>query len=160
MKKRFIAAVVFVIVVLLLGAMYWSGYLVFHGPFPSLTLDPGTTQSESTDESEGAPRLKIERIEGRFNKISVTIKNIGDTDATSVVWSVLVKGGILKRIDVGFTGTIYSLPPQAEATVITNKIPFGFGRLEITVTVESSEGMVTHTAEGFKLLFLVVAVRM
>lgn len=160
MKKRFIAAIAVLVVVLLLGALYWSGYLVFHGPFPSFTLDPGVTQSDTTDEPEGAPQILIEKIRGRFNKISVEIRNIGDQDATSVVWSVSVKGGILKRIDVRSTGTIYTLPPQSVATVVTNRIPLGLGRLDITITVESSEGVVTQTAEGFKLLFLVVAVRM
>jgi hypothetical protein len=160
MRKRFIAAIALVAVILLLGSLYWSGYLVFHGPFPSFTLDPSVTPSDISDEPEGAPQLVIEKIKGSFNKISVDIRNIGDQDATFVVWSVAVKGGMLKRIDVRSTGTIYSLPVQSGVTVVTDRIPFGLGRLNIIVTVESSEGVVTQTARGFKLLFLVVGLRM
>ncbi|KYK22541.1 hypothetical protein AYK25_07160 [Thermoplasmatales archaeon SM1-50] len=162
MKKRFIAATIFIVGVILLGILYWSGYLVFNGPIPSFTLNPGTTQSdENTNEPEGAPQLVIENIKGRLNKISVDIRNIGDMDATTVIWTVSVKGGLLKRIDLRSTGTMDSLPRQSRITIITDRIPLGFGRLEITVTVEASEGsVVTQTARGFKFLFFVVGVRM
>ncbi|PNX52264.1 MAG: hypothetical protein BV458_10500 [Thermoplasmata archaeon M9B2D] len=161
MKKRFIAVGILVIGVILLGVLYWSGFLVFNGLIPSFTLDPGSTQPESPDEPEKAPELVVEKIKGRLNKVSVEIRNIGDEDATSVVWSISVKGGILKRIDHRSTGTIDTLPRQTGATVVTDRIPLGFGRLEITVTVEASEGdAVTQTAQGFKLLFFVVGVRM
>jgi len=161
MKKRFIAASILVTGVVLLGVLYWSGYLVFDGPIPSFTFDPGSTQSESPDQPEEAPELMVEKIKGRLNKVSVEIRNIGDADATSVVWSISVKGGIFKRIDHRSTGTIDTLPRQTGATVVTDRIPLGFGRLEITVTVQASEGeAVTQTAQGFKLFFFVVGVRM
>ncbi|HWR27020.1 MAG TPA: hypothetical protein VN377_01145, partial [Candidatus Thermoplasmatota archaeon] len=84
-----------------------------------------------------------------------------DQNAESVNWSISVTGGILKRIDLRSTGTINSLSTQSESTVITDRIPLGLGRLEITVTAQTSGGeSVTQTAKGFKFLFFVILVRM
>ncbi len=130
MKKRTIAALFIIVVLLLLGGLYWLGYLTFQNYIPSFTTNPGTTQPDSLTENEGAPRLTIENIRGRINKISVDIKNIGNQDAESVNWSISVTGGILKRIDLHSTGTITGSEP------------------------------VIQTARGFKLLFFVVGVRM
>jgi hypothetical protein len=100
--------------------------------------------------SSRRPRLVIENIKGRFNKISVDIRNIGDQDVASVKWSISVKGGILQRIDLRSTGTINTLLKQSGATVITDRIPLGLERLEITVMVEASGGEpVRKTASGF-----------
>jgi len=160
MKKRFIVVVLIVGILLLLGGLYWVGYLTFHDHLPSFTLNPSSTQSNNTAELEETPRLVIENIKGRFNKISTDIRNIGDQDANSVKWSVSVTGGILKRIDLHSTGTINTLSTQSETTVISDRISLGLGRLEITVTVEASGGEpVTQTAWGFKLLFFVIGVR-
>lgn len=160
MNKRIVAAIVLIAGVISLCMLYWSGYLVFDGPLPSFTLNPGASHSESSEEHEGTPQLVIENIRGRGNTISVDIKNIGDKDASSVAWTISVKGGVLRRIDLRSTGTLITLPSQSGTTVRTERIPLGFGRLEITVTVEASEGnAVTQTARGFKLLCFVLRVR-
>ncbi len=161
MKKRFIAAILIIIILLLLGGLYWLGYVTFQDYIPSFTPNPGTTQPNTPAGGEGAPRLTIENIRGRINKISADIRNIGDKDAESVNWSISVTGGILKRIDQRSSGTINSLSTQSESTVITDRIPLGLGRLEITVTAQISGGEpVTQTAKGFKFLFFVILVRM
>ncbi len=161
MKKRTIAALFIIVVLLLLGGLYWLGYLTFQNYIPSFTTNPGTTQPDSLTENEGAPRLTIENIRGRINKISVDIKNIGNQDAESVNWSISVTGGILKRIDLHSTGTITTLSTQSLSTVLTDRIPLGIGRIQITVNVDvpGSEPVI-QTARGFKLLFFVVGVRM
>jgi hypothetical protein len=160
MKKRFIAAVIIVIILLLLSGLYWSGYIEFRDHLPTFVPNPGTTQSNNPSEL-GTPRLVIETIKGRFNKVSAEISNIGDQDATSINWSISITGGILKRIDLRSTGTLSTLSAQSGTMVITGRIPLGLGRLEITVTVEAYGGEpVTQTAQGFKLLFLVIGVRM
>jgi hypothetical protein len=159
MKKGLIAAVIIAGILLLLGGFYWFGYIEFQDNIPTFTLTPGTTQSNTTAEQEETPTLVINAIKGRFNKVSATIKNIGDTDVASVTWSISVEGGILKRIDQRSTGTI-ALARQSETTIVSERIPFGLGRLEITVTVEATSGEpVTQNAQGFKLLLFVVGVR-
>ena len=160
MKKRFIVVTIIVIIFVLLGGLYWSGYIEFHDYLPTFVPNPGVIQSNIPDELEGAPKLVIKNIKGRFNKISVDIRNIGDQDAKSVNWSVSITGGILKRINLHSTGSINTLAKQSEATVITDRIPLGFGRLNIIVTVEAarSETMM-QTARGFKMLFFVIGVR-
>jgi hypothetical protein len=160
MKKRVIVAVLIIGILLLMGGLYWVGYLTFRDYLPTFTLNHSTAQSNNTAEPEGAPRLVIENIRGRFNKISADIRNIGDQDVRSVNWSISVEGGILKRIDLRSTGTINTLSMQSGTTVITDRIPLGLGRLEITVTVEAFPGeSVTQTARGFKLFFIVIGVR-
>jgi hypothetical protein len=160
MKKRFIAAIHIIVILILLGGLYWSGYIGFRDYLPTFIPNPGMVQSNNPAEIEGTPKLMIENIKGRFNKISVDIRNIGDQDAKFVNWSVSVTGGILKRINLRSTGSINTLSIQSITTVITNRIPLGFGRLEIIVTVEAARSeTVTQTAQGFKLLFLVIGVR-
>jgi hypothetical protein len=160
MKKRNIVAIIIIMVLLLLGGLYWLGYLTIRDYIPSFTTNPGSTQPGTTTENEQAPRLTIENVRGRINKISADIKNIGDQDAESVNWSITVTGGILKRIDVRCTGTINTLTTQSTSTVKTDRIPLGFGRLEITVTVDvPGSEPVTQTAKGFKFFFFVIGVR-
>lgn len=161
MKKRYVAVIIITAILLVLGGLSWSGYLTFQGYLPSFTTNPDTTSPDTPTEPKETPHLTIERIKGRFNKIVVDIKNIGDLDARTVNWSVTVNGGILKRIDHRSSGTITTLPKGSTATVLTDRIPLGFGRLGITVTVETSQmDTVTQSATGFKLFFFVIGVRL
>lgn len=159
MKKRVIVSVIIVGLLLLFGGFYWFGYIEFHDHLPTFTLTPGSAQTNDSADLGEPPRLVINNIKGRFNKISVNVKNIGDQDLAAVTWSISVKGGILKRIDLRSTGTI-PLSSQSESTIQSDRIPFGLGRLEITVTIEAPPAEpVTQTAQGFKLLFIVLGVR-
>lgn len=161
MKKSVLTTVLIVGILLALFGLYRLGFLSFHDYQPSFTLNPdSTTHSDTNVESEGAPILIIENIKGKFNKITADIKNIGDQNARSVNWSISVEGGLLKRIDLYSTGTITTLSVQSITTVITDRIPLGFGRLDITVIVEASGiEAVTKTAQGFKLFFFVFGIR-
>jgi hypothetical protein len=161
MKKRIIAVVLIVGILLAMTGFYWFGYLTFDDYVPSFTLSPSTTRSNASADLKEPPRLIVDNIRGRLNKISADIKNTGDQDATAVTWSISVKGGIFKRIDLRTTGSIDLLSQQSGMTIISDRIPFGLGRLDITVTVEASNGdPVTQTAQGFKFFFLVLFVRM
>ena len=158
MKKRAIAAVVIIVLLLLLGGMYWLGYIQFRDTFPTFVPNPGASQSNTSQ--TGAPQLAIGNIKGRFNKVSADITNIGENEAKSINWSISVTGGILKRIDVHSSGTLTRLAAESKSTVMTERIPIGFGRLQITVTAKAAGGdKVTETAKGFKLLFFVLGVR-
>jgi len=160
MKKRYIAVILIATVLLLLGGLYWFGYLQFKGNLPVFTTNPKSTQQNDTTEHEGTYRVVIQNIRGRINKISAIIKNDGDQDAKSLNWSIKVTGGILKRIDMRSLGSITTLSTQSETTITSDRIPLGLGRLEITVTVEIPDGtVVTQTAKGFKLFFFVIGVR-
>lgn len=160
MKKRYIAVIIIAGILLLFGGLTWLGYLTFKGYLPSFSTNPDTNSPDTPTEPKETPRLTIERVKGRFNKIVVDIKNIGDMDARTVNWTATVKGGILKRIDHRSSGSITTLPKGSTATVVTDRIPLGFGRLEITVTVETSQmDIVTQSASGFKLFFLIIGVR-
>ena len=161
MKKRIITAVVIIVsVFLLLGVFYWSGYLVFQGTLPTFTFNPTQPQSDTSTENQGTPMIVIENVKGRFRKISADIRNIGDQDAMDVNWSISVEGGILKRINRLSTGSLSSLSTQSGTTIISNRVPLGFGRLEITITVEASRSeTVTTTARGFLLFFFLIGVR-
>lgn len=161
MKKRIIVVVLIVSILLVMTGFYWFGYLTFDDYVPSFTLSPSTTRSNASADLEEPPRLIIDNIQGRLNKISADIKNTGDQDATDVTWSISVKGGVFKRIDLRTTGSIDLLSPQSGMTIISDRIPFGFGRLDITVTLEASYGdPVMQAAKGFKFLFFVLFVRM
>jgi hypothetical protein len=160
MKKLVIAAIILILILSVLGGLYWLGFLTFHDYIPSLTTNPGSSQSETSPATEVAPRLTIENVRGRINKISADIKNVDNRSASSVNWSISVTGGILRRIDLRSTGTISTLSAESTTTVQSSRIPFGFGRVTITVTAQASGGeIVTQTAKGFKFLFIVFGVR-
>lgn len=160
MKKRYLATIVIAAILFLLGGFYWLGYLTFQGYVPSFTPNPRTTEPTNPAEFEGTPQLVIENIRGRINKVSADIKNIGDQEAKTINWSISVTGGILKRIDLRSTGIINALSTKSMITVMTERIPLGFGRLEITITIEASgSSPVAQTAHGFKFLFFVIGVR-
>ena len=160
MNKRTIAALIIIILLCIFGGLYWLGYLSFHNYVPSFTTNPGESQSNTTSENKEIPKLSIESIHGKINKISAVIKNVGEGDANTVNWSISVTGGILKRIDMKTSGTISTLSTGSETTVLTGRVPWGIGRLQITVTVDCpGSEPVTQTARGFKFLFFVVGVR-
>ena len=161
MKKRIIAVVLIVSILLVMTGFYWLGYLTFNDYVPSFTLNPSATRSNASADLKEPPRLIIDSIRGRLNKISADIKNTGDQDARDVTWIISVKGGVFKRIDIRTTGSIDLLSQQSGMTIISDRIPFGFGRLDITVTVDTSQGdPITQSAKGFKFLFFVLFVRM
>jgi hypothetical protein len=159
-KKRLaVFASVLVIGLVILIGFYWFGYIVFHGPIPSFNPNP-TNPSQVPSGSEGTPKVIIESIKGRFNKIYADIKNIGEKNATEVKWSISVTGGILKRINVLSTGTIDTLSVNMGKTVGTDKFILGFGRVNIKVTVEASQVVpITMTSRGFVFFFLLIGVR-
>jgi hypothetical protein len=160
MKKSIIIAIISIVILLLLGGFYWLGYLSFEGYSPSFTLNPGESSSNTTAKNEGTPRLMVESIKGRINKISVVIKNSGDGTAEMVNWTIDVTGGILKRIDMTTTGSMSTLSSQSQTTVLSGRVPLGIGRVQITVTVEcAGNEPITQTSHGFKFLFFIIGVR-
>ena len=97
------------------------------------------------------PNVQIGTVAGGIGKVTMEVKNIGDADATSVSWSISVKGGILNRINVTTTGIISSLAASGTQTVQTDKFIFGIGALTIQLTA----GSATASKTGKVLLILV-----
>ena len=78
--------------------------------------------------------------------VSAVIKNVGDNDAFVIDWSINISGGVIfYPSDVGFSGTAY-IAAEEEITVSTGLL-FGFGKIDIVVTVNDQE----QTASGLLL---------
>jgi hypothetical protein len=95
------------------------------------------------------PNVQIGTVAGGIGKVTMEVKNIGDGDATNVSWSISVKGGILKKIDVTTTGIILSIPASGTATVQTDKFIFGLG----AITIQLAADPVIATKTGKQILF-------
>jgi PKD repeat protein len=106
----------------------------------------------------GSKLVEIGNITGGLLKVRAEIHNKGTLNVTSVNWSIALDGGvvILGKLK---TGTFASLSPD-DSIIIADKPVVGFGRINITITVEvlGSEP-VSKTASGFLLLFIVVGIK-
>jgi len=91
-----------------------------------------------------SPEFEI-GIKGGIFTISATIKNNCGEAYPDVNWSIAAQGGILKLIDVSSEGGFPILGPGVEVEVQTNETIFGLGKIDITVTVETT----AETVQGF-----------
>jgi thiol-disulfide isomerase/thioredoxin len=108
------------------------------------TLGAESTWSATTPVNISASTIEL-AMAGGLAKISATIKNIGASELANVDWSITVKGGLIGFINVESTGTINALAAGDEASVNTDKMIFGLGKIDITVTANEA----TLTAQGF-----------
>lgn len=102
--------------------------------------------------SEGPryPQLNITSITGGLG-ITTEVKNTGDCDATNVTTTIMVSGGILKKINITGSDIAALLDVDDITSVKTGMFP-GFGQIEITVCSECAEGIsCTQTKKGFQL---------
>ena len=101
-----------------------------------------------------ADPIEIE-IKGGILGVRADITNTGDIDFTGINWSISVKGGILKMIDVSAEGTI---DIDSGDTVPVKASPvFGLGKITVIATATvPGKGTITRTADGFVLVFLVI----
>jgi hypothetical protein len=117
----------------------------------------GTAYKNVDVTSPGTGAILTLNITGGFG-VSLTTKNIGDTDAINVTTSFTITGGILHRINITRDGPFVSPLPPGE--ILTGKVyPLGLGALAVSVTVSAENAdSVTKTAEGF-ILFVVVLLK-
>jgi len=108
--------------------------------------------------------LEITAAKGGFNKVSATVKNIGNVTAENITMTISVKGGILNKINItkicsGCGNCSNSIAPDAtktENTLEAGKI-VGFGPVTVVASAEASNaGLVSKTFSGFVLGFLVI----
>jgi len=94
------------------------------------------------------PQLELE-ITFERRSLKVVIRDVGDGDAYDVNWSFDIEGGFLGFVNYHIGGIIDILPPANETSVETSLFLFGFGLIEITVTIGASNAeTVTETVTG------------
>jgi hypothetical protein len=108
--------------------------------------------------------LEITTAKGGFGKVSVTVKNIGNSTAENVTMTISVNGGIFDRVNItkvcsGCGNCSNSIEPNATKTENTLEagLIIGFGPIIITASAEASNAeMVSKTFNGFVLGFIVI----
>jgi len=113
-----------------------------------------STISIATEGNFG-PELEISTIKGGIFRVSIDIKNIGDSFAENVTSTILVKGGFLNRIDIfdecsGCPDCNSTLLPGDIKKESTHQLVFGLGPIDIVATANASGiPTVEKTASGF-----------
>jgi len=82
------------------------------------------------------------------------VKNVGETDATDVTWTITAKGGILGLINKTNSNIIGTLPKEGGEQTISTGLIIGFGKL-IEITAEASaDGAISGSdlETGFQLI--------
>jgi VCBS repeat-containing protein len=102
-----------------------------------------------TTEQEPQAELTVTDIRGGL-RVHVDIQNTGDASSMSTSWNISIDGLLLRR-GKETTGTLPNLLP-GEETTINSKILFGFGPIDITVTIGSGE----TTKRGFLFLPFII----
>jgi len=102
-----------------------------------------------------APIADIGVISGGLFKVNVAIKNNGEVESTAVQWSITLDGGTI-FLGKESNGEIPSIPPGGSVP-ITSGLILGFGKTQVTVTAEITEGTDTRT-QGATVLLLFIKV--
>lgn len=108
--------------------------------------------------------LDIIQVKGGFGKVSITVKNIGNTTAENVSMTISVQGGILGKINVtkvctGCGNCSNLIEPDATKTESTLEagVIIGFGPITISTSAEASNAeIVNKNYNGFVIGFLVI----
>lgn len=87
--------------------------------------------------ADDEPELEIE-IRWDNKSLTAFIKNVGDGDAYDVNWSFDIEGGFLGFVNYHIGGIIDILPANSETSVENSLFLFGFGPIEITITIGAS----------------------
>ena len=103
--------------------------------------------------------LDITEVTGGLGKVTMTVKNIGDSTAEDIIIILSVKGGILNRIDIekicsGCDACGTTIEPNAIKEESTSEAGFifGFGPITITASAEAANtAKVEKTYTGFVL---------
>ena len=92
-----------------------------------------------------APLLTLGDITARIGRISCDIKNIGDANATNIVWTMSLDG---KLIILGkkTTDTITILQPGANEPIKSTLI-FGFGKTNLIISATCDEGVTVEVTK-------------
>lgn len=87
------------------------------------------------------------------------IKNIGNVTAWNVSASIIVKGGLLGRINQTFSTSLPDLSPGNQTTMKMGFL-FGFGKITITIDVKAlNVKEIKKTVEATIILFFIVGIK-
>ena len=117
-----------------------------------VTDDEGLADTVTRTVYVKPPALSIDLISGGFARISVKISNNWDMTVEDISCYIDVNGGIFGKIDVKSSGAAPHLEFGDEIIFYTDKPIFGFGSIDIQVTVnaDNAESIICG-AKGFVL---------
>jgi len=101
------------------------------------------------------PQLQIGTIRGGLFKVKAPIKNIGLVDASTVVWSIEIKGGVFIGKFSSGTETIYA---GNQKTISSKPIIGGFGPISVTVSATVEKGISDKREQKGSLYFIYLVV--
>jgi PKD repeat protein len=101
--------------------------------------------------------LNIGPPQGGFFKVTAAIHNSGETLLTNISWSINLEGGVI-LIGTETTGSIPLLDVD-ESTEISSGFIFGFGKTNILVYAESSEGVSDEREKSATILLFYIHVQ-
>jgi hypothetical protein len=115
------------------------------------------TSCTATQQSQ--TMLDITEVTGGLGKVTMTVKNIGNSTAEEITIMISVKGGFLNKIDAekicsGCDACGTTIEPNAIKTESTSEAGFilGFGPITITTSAEAANAeKVEKTYTGFVL---------
>jgi hypothetical protein len=140
-------------------------YQIYTEPFNVLSEGNHTihfysvdNNSNKEDEKSCSFRIKnLAELEIEINRFRFIIKNIGNFNATNVVWSLDIKGGIFGLNDRHFEGEKDNLTIDQ---TINQRIPvlFGLGRIEFVAIADASNAKeeVIEVERGLLVLFFIL----
>jgi hypothetical protein len=109
-------------------------------------------------EGQGLATLAIANVKGPLG-IKADVQNTGDVDATSITWSIDVKGGILGRVNKTASGVEATLVAH-NTLAISMPMFFGFGKIGIVIKAKASNAQeVSASKTAFLLGPLVVGIK-
>ena len=97
-----------------------------------------------------APILTIQDVKPGLGKISATILNTGDANATSLVWTISFDGAFI-LLGKQTTDTLPVLQPATSAS-IKSKFIFGFGKTNYLITATCDEAVIADYSAPVFLL--------
>jgi hypothetical protein len=101
------------------------------------------------------PSLDIAEIQGGMLKVTTSIDNPGEAEATDVSWNIAVSGGFL-LLDGGNSGTFASIPAGGSQEISSKPI-IGFGKTKIMVSCEMVDGPSDQRQQGATVLLFFIS---
>jgi hypothetical protein len=104
--------------------------------------------------------LEIDTITGGFATIQTKIRNNLPQTLTDIQWMMKATGGLSNLININEEGIISTLGSNDTETILPSKPVFGFGLININVTVSTAEppSMISKNAQAVVLGVFVIVI--
>jgi len=103
------------------------------------------------------PILDITSIKGGM-KVSATISNTGGSNATNVIWTMKVTGGLLKLINKTYTDNISTIAVSGGQVIQSTGLILGLGAITITISAVCNEGASKQVTKAGKVLLFFIKI--